>query len=104
MNWPAKQAVVEREGSSIVGLRDEEIHSQPLGEELGDELSLHAVPGGVEWRRKGAKPALAGRDGPDAAADPALARQPDVVEPVTRGLVQAGGRHHGERVMADSRV
>src|SRR4029079_10066212 len=39
-------------GSSIVGLRDEKIHSQPLGQELGDELSLHAVPGGVERRRK----------------------------------------------------
>ena len=49
-------------------------------------------------------PPLPGRDGDDPAADAALARQPDVVQPVAGGLVQPGGRHHGQRVMADGRV
>ena len=61
-----------------------------LREEPRRELALDAVPGRVERRRERPEPALAGRDRHDPAADAALARQPDVVEPVARGLVEPG--------------
>ena len=35
---------------------------------------------------------------------PLLPGQADLVQPVARGFVQAGGRHHGQRVVADGRV
>src|SRR5690606_2430095 len=89
---------------SGLGFGQEQVQPQALGEEPGDQLALDAVAGGIERRGEGAEPALARRDGDDAAADPALARQPDVVQPVARGLVQPGGRHHRERVVADDRV
>src|SRR5918995_699190 len=81
-------------------LRREQSQPESLGEELRHELTLDAVAGGIQGRGKRAHAALAGRDGNDAAADPALAWQPDVVEPVTRGLVQPGGRHHRQHPLA----
>ena len=86
------------------GLRNEQIHAQPLRQKFRNELALDAVARGVERRREGPKPALARRNGDDAAADSALARQADVVEPVAGGLVQAGRRHHRQRVVADGRI
>jgi hypothetical protein len=49
---------------------------------------------------KGGEASLARGDGDDAAADAALAREADVVEPVAGALVQPGGGHHGEGVAA----
>ena len=43
-----------------------------------------------------AMPNLPGRHGDDAAADAALGRQPGVIEPLARVVVQAGRRHHRE--------
>ena len=83
-----------------VGFRDEEIQPQPSGQELGRELSLHAVTGGVEQRRERPKSALARRDGDDPAPDATLPRQSDVVQPVARGFVEPSGRHHRKRVTA----
>src|SRR5262245_37001002 len=84
--------------------RDEQVHPGLLRQERGHELPLDAVPGGVQRRGEGAQSSLARRYGDDPAADPALARQPDVEEPVARGLVEAGRRHHGQRVVADRSV
>ena len=107
-----READRERDGertSSAIGqrarrltrrLRREEVESQAPRQEPRGELSLDAVAGRVERRCERAQPAFARRDGDDAAADPALAGQPDVVEPVARRLVQSGGRHHRERVAA----
>jgi hypothetical protein len=68
-------------------VRHEQIHSQPLGQELGDQLPLYAVARIVERRSKCSQSALSRRDGDDPAADPALARQANVVKPVARGLI-----------------
>src|SRR5262245_40610448 len=89
---------------SGLGRRDEQVHPQPLGKEPGDELSLDAVAGPVQRRGKCPQAALARRHGDDPAADPALARQPDVVQPVAGCLIQAGGHHHRQRVMADGGI
>src|SRR5262245_48792269 len=89
---------------SGLGLRDEQVHAQPLGQEPGHELPLDAVAGLVEQRGKRPQPALARRDGDDPAADAALARQADVVQPVAGSLVQSGGRHYRQRVVADGRI
>src|SRR5215468_9664012 len=94
----------DRSVLDVLRLRHEQIHPQSLREEPGDELPLDAVAGAVEWRRKRAEPALAGRDGDDAAADAALARQADLVEPIAGGLVEARGQHHGERMVAHARA
>src|SRR5262245_5185584 len=91
-------------GRSVFRLRGEEIQSQPLRQELGDELSFDAVAGVVERWRKCPKAALAGRDGDDAATNPALARQADVVKPIAGSLIQPDGRHHSQSVMAGGRV
>src|SRR5262245_29773705 len=85
-------------------LRDEPVHPPPPGQELGHELPLDAVAGLVERRGERPQAAFTGRDGDDPAADAALARQPDVVQPVAGGLVQPGGRHHRQRVVADGRI
>src|SRR6185503_17743542 len=82
-------------------LRYEQVHSEPLRQEFRRELSLHAVAGRIERRRESPEAALARRDRDDAAADPALARQADVIEPVARGLVQAGRNHHRQRIVTD---
>src|SRR6188474_2433483 len=68
--------------ASFFRLRDEQIHSQPLRQEFCRELPLHAVAGRVERRRESPEAALARRDRDNATADPALARQADVIEPV----------------------
>src|SRR5437588_8770353 len=80
--------------ASVFRLRYEQIHSQPLRQEFRRQLSLHAVTGRIERRRESAEAAFARRNRDDAAADPALARQTDVVKPVARGLVQSRGNHH----------
>ncbi len=50
------------------------------------------------------RPPLPGETVDDAAADPALAGQADIVEPVAGRFVEAGRRHHGQRVVTDARV
>ena len=87
----ARPAPARLASASGFRFRDEQIHSQPLRQEFCGKLALDAVARGVERRREGAESALAGRNGDDAAADAALARQADVVEPVARRLVQSGG-------------
>src|SRR5579862_4068427 len=87
--------------ASIPGLRHEEIQPQALRQEFRGELALHAVAGGVQWRRERAETALAGRDRDDAPADPAFSRQADIVKPVARGLVESGRYHHCQCVVTD---
>ena len=60
-----------------------------------------AVAGRVEPGGPGAEAALAGRHGGDAAADPALARDPHVDQPVARPLVQSRDGHDGQRDAGD---
>ena len=81
-------------------LRREEAQPEPFGQEPRDQLALDAVAALVERRGEGSKPAFAGGDGHDPTADAALARQPDVVEPVPRGFVQSSRRHHCQRELA----
>ena len=78
------------------------------------QLSFDAVSGRVEPWREGAKPALAGRDGDDAATDTdtALSGQADFVEPIARGHVRpavviqpaCSGRSSGRPRAAGQRV
>ena len=62
------------------------------------QLAPDAVPGPVQERGERPQAVLARGDRDDPAADPALARHPDVEQPVAGGLVQPGGRHDGQRV------
>src|SRR6476469_8612166 len=80
----------------------EEVEAEPFGEVFGGELTAHAVTGSVQGRGERRQAALAGRDGDDAATDPALARHPDLVEPVTGQLVQPGRGHDRENASAHS--
>ena len=89
---------------SHCGLRDEQVEPEALGQVPGDELPLDAVPGLVEPRTERPQPALARRDRDDAAADAALPRQPDLVQPVSRRLVEPGRRHHRQRIVTDHGV
>src|SRR5262245_19050355 len=50
------------------GIRDEQIHAQPLRQKLGHELPLDAVARLVERRGKRPQPALARRDRHDPTA------------------------------------
>src|SRR6187455_243199 len=68
----------------------EEVEPEPFGEVLGRQLAADAVAGRVQRRGVRGQPALAGGDRDDAPADAALARDPDLVEPVARQLVQPG--------------
>ncbi len=81
--------------------RGEQVEPELGRQERRGELTAHAVAGGVEQWREHAQAALAGRHGDDPAADPALAGQPDIPEPVARRVVQAGRRHHGHHVVTD---
>src|SRR6516164_5589997 len=87
-HWGSRQACnpaasrTARPSGSGLGSRDEQVQPQPLRKEPGDKLPLDAVAGLVEQRRKRPQPALARGDRDDAAANAALARQPDVVQPV----------------------
>src|ERR1700752_5036529 len=76
-----------RIGSSRFGLGQEEVHAQSLGQVFRHELPLDAVAGRIQGWREGAQPTLAGRNGDDATTNAALARQPDVIKPVTGGFV-----------------
>src|SRR4029450_2979723 len=67
----------------------EEVETEPFGEGLGRQLAADAVAGRVQGRRVRGQPALARGDRHDAAADAALTRNPDLVEPVTGQLVQS---------------
>ena len=58
------------------GLRDEQIHAQTLGEELGDELPLDAVAGLVEQRGKRPQSAIARGDSDNAAGAPSIRTKP----------------------------
>ncbi len=62
----------------------------------------HAVAARIEQRAVRAEPEPARLHGGDAATDSALRRQPDTVEPLTREVVHAARRHHGQHP-ADSR-
>src|SRR5215475_2583793 len=66
----------------FLGFRDEQIHSQALGKELGDELPLNAVSRAVQRRGESSQSALPRRDGDDPTTDSALARQPNIVKPI----------------------
>src|SRR5215467_717030 len=89
---------------SLLWLRHKQVHSQPVGQELGDELSLDAIAGLIERRGKRTQTAFSRRYGDDPAADSALARQANVIEPFSGSLVQSRGSHHGECVMAHCRI
>ena len=80
--------------------RGKQAQTQALRKVSRGELPLDAVACVVEPRSEGAESALAGRNRDDAAADPALARQPDVVKPVARSFVEARRRHHRQRALA----
>ena len=54
------------------------------------------LPAGSSGWRVRRQPALARGDRDDAATDAALARHPDLVEPVAGQLVEPGDRHHGQ--------
>ena len=63
---------------------------------LVDQLTADAVAGGVQGRREGGQPTFAGCHRDDASAHAALSRNPDLVQPVSRQLVQTGGGHDRE--------
>src|SRR5215217_9237778 len=65
-------AAREHPGSGV-GAGTEQAQAEPPRQESRDELTLDAVPRGVEPWREGAQPALARRDGHDAASDTTLA-------------------------------
>src|SRR5580704_7446734 len=80
---PALPALAKRSSVlSVLGIRDEQIHPQALRQKLGDELSLDAVPRGIERRCKRAQSAFSRRHGDDPSAYSALSRQTDVEKPI----------------------
>src|SRR5262249_42084202 len=84
--------------------RDEQVHPELLRQKGGHQLAFDAVPGTVQRRGERPQSPLARRHGDDSSADPALAGQSDVEEPVARRLVQAGGGHHRHRPVAEPGV
>src|SRR5206468_2887255 len=58
----------------------------------------YAIPGLVESRREADDRHLAGHDGDDAAADAGLRRQPGVVGPRARLVVEPGHHHDREEL------
>ena len=86
-----------RPRSVAEGSRGEDVEAEELGEMAGDQLAAHAVPRAVQTRGVDGQAALAGGNGHDSPADPALAGEAHVVEPVARTLVEAGGGHDRER-------
>src|SRR5262245_33418032 len=102
---PIKAAVgAQRVTPSHLRIRDEQIQTQAVRKKLRGKLPLHTVPGTIEPRRERSEAALARRNRNYPAADATLARQPDVVEPVSRSLIQSRRRHHRERVVANRDV
>src|SRR5262245_26889477 len=67
----------DRNRPSAGWLGREDVEPEPVREEPRHELTLDAVARRIEEWGEGTEPSLAGRDGHDAAADPALARQVD---------------------------
>src|SRR5690606_8390971 len=67
--------------------RGEQIQPQPFREKPGRPLSSDAVAGGIQRRGERAHAPLARDHGDDPAADAALPRQADIVEPVAGGFV-----------------
>ena len=64
---------------------------------LADFQSPHAVAVGVERRRKGAETELRGQRRDDAAADPALRRHADAINPLAGIIVHARTGHDRQR-------
>ena len=82
------------------GLGEKQVEAKAAREITSHELPLDAVPRLVERRGERAEATLPRSNGHDPAADAALARQADVVEPVARRLVETCSGHHRERVAA----
>src|ERR1700722_13048497 len=91
-------------GFSWLRLRGEQAEAEALRKEARRELPLDTVAGVVEARSECAEAPFAGRDGYDATADPALARQSDVIKPIPGGFVQARRRHDRQGEFAAFRV
>ena len=72
--------------------RSEDVQAEPVGQVSGDKLATDAVARFVQRRGEGAEAALTGRHRDDPAADAALAGEPDLVEPVARGLIPTSAR------------
>src|SRR5262249_276083 len=70
--------VIDSPGATMrfLRFRDEKIHSQALGKELGDELPLNAVSRAVQRRGESSQSALPRRDGDDPTTDSALPGSP----------------------------
>src|SRR5277367_5536319 len=90
----------QRQRISYFRRRGKQAEAEAVRKVAGGELPLDAVAGFIEPRGESAESAFAGRNRDDAAADPALARQPDVVKPVSRGFVEARRRHHRQGALA----
>src|SRR6516164_10624253 len=69
-----------------------------------NKLSLDAVAGSVKRRSERSKAALAWRHRYNPATDPAFVRQPDIVKPVARCLVQSGCGHESQGIVTDGRI
>src|SRR5271166_6157129 len=63
-------------------------------------LASDAVSGLVQRRCERTKPALPRDDGDHPTTDPAFAGQPGLIQPVSGILVEAGGHHDGQDVLA----
>src|SRR5262249_54452764 len=60
----------------FLGFRDEKIHSQALGKELGDELPLNAVSRAVQRRGESPQSAFPGNEVPTPPLIPLLPGSP----------------------------
>ena len=101
--WPPHPSGSGRRHAAV-GLGDEQVETQPLRQEVRGELAAHAVAGRSSGGANVPRPPLPGAAVTMPPPIPLLPGSPIVVEPVARGLVEAGGRHHRERAAAGRRV
>src|SRR4029453_7411290 len=78
----------------------EQVQAQVARKKGCRELALHTVAGRIEPWCERTEPAFARGHHHNPAADPALPRQPDGVEPLAGRLVESSGRHHHHRATA----
>ena len=86
---------------SDLGPEGEQVQAKTLGEKLRDPLALDTVAGDRPAGATAPSPPLAGRDGDDAAADPALAGRADLLKPAAGALIEPDRRQHGQHALVE---
>ena len=97
----AEYIVIRDDAGADIGAAVEHVEIEPRRQRLADFQPPDAVAMAVEPRRESAEPDLRRKRGDDAAADAALGRHADAIDPFAGVIIHARTRHHRQRPRHD---